>query len=371
MKTHAAVTRAKGGAFEIEELDLAAPQFGEIVVRMVAAGICHSDLSVRDQYLPLPLPIVLGHEGAGVVHAVGEGVTRLAPGDHVLLSRMSCGQCPRCKSGGSNFCDTGELLNLAGRRADGSTGLGRDGEEITGQFFGQSSFATFALAHERNATKVDPEFDLALGPAFTCGVMTGAGSVINGLKPTLGSSIAVFGAGTVGLSAVMAARAGGATTIIAVDVLQARLDLAMELGATHTILASPDVPVPLAIREIAPEGVQFSVEATGAPAVVRTAVESLARGGECAILGVGPAEQEVSLNHMHIAFYGIGVRGYPTGLSEPDVTIPQLIRLYREGRFPVDRLVSTYDFADINTAAEDAAAGIAVKPILTFGSELP
>ncbi|WP_430336100.1 NAD(P)-dependent alcohol dehydrogenase [Rhodococcus sp. ACT016] len=365
MKISAAVTRGKGAPFVIEELELEEPRMGEIIVRMAAVGICHSDLSARDQYLPLPLPMVLGHEGAGVVEAVGPGVSSLEVGDHVVLSRLTCGVCAACKSGAAAPCSKQAMLNFGGGRPDGSTGLSRKGETIHGQFFGQSSFATHALAHERNATRIDPDLDLTLAPAFSCGVLTGAGTVINGLRPAIGSSIVVFGSGTVGLAAVLAARAGGCTTIIAVDRFQSRLDLAAELGATHTILAG-DEPLPAAVRAIVPDGVQFSVEATGVPAVVRAAVESLAPGGECAILGVGPADQDISLNHMQLAFSGIAVRGYPTGLSEPDIVIPHLVELYLQGRFPVDRLISRFPFGDIEKAVRATEEGSAIKPILVF-----
>jgi len=169
MKIQAAVTRTKGAPFVIEDVDLGEPRNGEIVVRMVATGICHSDISAREQYLPLPLPMVFGHEGAGIVEAVGAGVTTLKRGDPVILSRHTCGACAACKCGKSNLCQQQEILNLLGSRLDGTTGLTRDADRIHGQFFGQSSFATYALAHEPNATKVDADFDLTLGPAFSCG----------------------------------------------------------------------------------------------------------------------------------------------------------------------------------------------------------
>ncbi|MFJ8996169.1 NAD(P)-dependent alcohol dehydrogenase [Streptomyces sp. NPDC102279] len=366
MKIRAAVTRSKGSAFEIEELELDDPKAGEIIVRIVGAGICHSDLSARDQYVPLALPAVLGHEGAGIVESVGPDVTKVAPGDHVVLTRMACGVCHACKRGDSNVCEKLGVLNAGGPvRADGSTGLSKDGEAVNGQFFGQSSFATYAMAHESNAVKIAPDFDLTLAPAFACGVLTGAGTVINGLHPSVGSTIAVFGVGGVGLAAILAARAAGSRIIVAVDRHQNRLDLALELGATHTILAGEE-SVSAAVHAIVPGGVQFSVEATGVPSVARAAVESVMPGGECALLGVGPVEQDVTFNHMQVALSGITVRGYPSGLSEPDILIPQLIDLYEQGRFPVDRLLTRYDFEQIEEAVQDAASGAVIKPVLVF-----
>ncbi|MBY8863404.1 NAD(P)-dependent alcohol dehydrogenase [Nocardia sp. CA2R105] len=365
MKIRAAVTAAKSAPFEIEDLDLDEPRAGEIVIQLAATGICHSDIGAREQYLPLPLPMVFGHEGAGVVTALGANVTKVRVGDHVVLSRLTCGQCPACVRGNTNMCDLQGNLNLSGGRPDGSTGLSRGGEPIYGRFFGQSSFATYCLAHERNVTRIDPDFDLTLAPAFACGVLTGAGTVLHGPQPSLGSSIAVFGAGTVGLAAIMAARAAGYRTIIAVDRAASRLELASELGATHTITAD-DRPLAAMVRAIVPRGVAFTIEATGVPSVVRAAVESLESGGECALLGVGPMEQEVSFNHMQLAFSGVAVRGYPTGLSEPDELIPQLMELYCAGSFPVDRLVTRYPFERIEEAAQDSAQGAAIKPVLIF-----
>ena len=365
MQIKAAVTEAKGAPFIIEDLDLAEPLTGEIVVRMVAAGICHSDMSARDQYAPFPLPIVLGHKGAGVVDKIGAGVTKLAVGDHVVLSRMTCGTCPDCLNGRSNFCVSSGPLNSSGCRHDGSTGLSRDGEAINGQFFGQSSFSTYALAHERNATKLDPSFDLKLAPVFACGVLTGAGAVLNGLRPEAGTSIVVYGAGTVGLAAMLAARLSGCATIIVVDRNAERLTLAMELGATHVIVAGEGSSAS-AVHEIVPGGVDFAIEATGVASVARAAVDSLRSGGHCGMLGVGPPGQQITFDHMHLALLGISISGFPTGLSEPDVIIPRLIKLYQQGRFPVNRLIKTYPFEDIEQAVRDSSEGKTIKPVLLF-----
>lgn len=365
MKIRAAITASKGAPFIIEELELDEPLAGEIVVRMVAAGICHSDLSARDQYAPFPLPIVLGHEGAGIVEKIGAGVTKLAVGDHVVLSRMTCGICPDCLNGRSNFCAGSGPLNSSGCRHDGTTGLSRNGEPIYAQFFGQSSFSTYALAHERNATKLDPGFDLTLAPVFACGVLTGAGAVLNGLRPEAGTSIVVFGAGTVGLAAILAARLSGCATIIVVDRIEERLVLAEELGATHSILAGEGLSA-ADVHAIVPGGAEFAIEATGNAAISRIAVESLRSGGHCGLLGVGPSLQDISFNHMQIALLGVSISGFPTGLSEPDVIIPRLIQLYQQGRFPVDRLIKTYPFDDIEVAMGDVANGRTVKPVLLF-----
>ena len=365
MEITAAVTRAKSAPFQIEQVELEAPRANEVLVRMVASGICHSDIGARDQILPIPLPIVLGHEGAGVVEAVGTAVTKLNVGDHVVLSRLSCGQCGECAAGRSNFCVHITGLNLGGCRPDGSTGLCAAGERLNGRFFGQSSFATHALAHERNATPIDPGFDLRLAPAFACGTLTGAGAVLNGLKPEIGSSIAIFGAGAVGLAALLATVAVGCTTIIAIDRNAQRLALARELGATHVVQAG-DVPLAQAVRAIVPAGVDFSIEATGVADVARAAADCLCAGGTCGLLGIGPMGQEVRFDHLQLALMGVAIRGFPTGIAEPDLLIPRLIALHAAGRFPVERLVTHFPFHEINAAATASCDGSAIKPILLF-----
>lgn len=365
MKINAAVTRAKGAAFRIEELELEDPRPDEIIVRMVATGICHSDLVARDQEVPVPLPIVLGHEGAGIVERVGSSVTKLKPGDPVILSRLTCGTCTACMEGRGNYCEHTAELNIGGYRADGSTALSKDGCPIAGHLGGQSSFASYAIANERNATKVDADLDLTIAPAFACGALTGAGTVLNGLKPRVGSSIVIFGVGAVGMTALMAAKAVGCTTLIAIDRHPDRLELARELGATHTIVADGKPLVP-ALHEIVPGGVEFSVDTTSVPAVVKAAVDCLRRGGQCALLGIGPVEQEVSLTHLQIVLGGVGVHGFPTGNSEPDVLIPRLVSLYKQGRFPVDRLISRFSFENIEDAVRATEDGSAIKPVLTF-----
>jgi aryl-alcohol dehydrogenase len=198
----AAVVREKSGPFTIDELELSAPRSDEVLVRIVGVGICHTDLVCRDQYFPVPLPCVLGHEGSGVVEQIGSDVAGLAPGDHVVLSYASCGVCSSCLQGLPSYCLDLYAHNFLGTRPDGSTALSQDGRPIHGHFFSQSSFATCAVAHARNTVKVP------LG----CGIQTGAGAVMNSLKPQAGSSIAVFGAGSVGLSAVVAARLVGCAT---------------------------------------------------------------------------------------------------------------------------------------------------------------
>ncbi len=363
MQIKAAVVRQTSAPFVLETLTLDEPRADEILVRIVGAGICHTDMVVRDQGYPVPLPLVLGHEGSGVVERVGANVKTLQPGDHVVLSYANCGQCSNCLSGAPGYCESFYDQNFGGRRTDGTTPYkDAEGHAVCGCFFNQSSFGTHALVSERNAIKIPKDVPLELMGPLGCGIQTGAGAIMNALKPGVGSSIAVFGAGSVGLSAIMAAKAVGCTQIIAVDMNDARLELARELGATHVI--NPSSTDTLAkIREISGGGVQFSLECTSHPKVLRQAVDCLRIPGICGLVGAAPLGTEASLD-MNTVLFGRTVRGIIEGDSVPKVFIPQLIELWRAGRFPFDRLVKYYALEDINQAVADSESGVVLKPIL-------
>ena len=281
----AAVTRGKGAPFALEKAQIRAPRGDEVLVRIVATGMCHTDMIVRDQYYPVPLPAVLGHEGSGVVEAVGPLVQNLSVGDHVVLTYGYCGHCLSCGGGHTAYCQEFFGRNFSGADPQGESALQDEaGQRLNDHFFAQSSFATLALSRENNAVKVNREAPLELLGPLGCGIQTGAGAVINSLKVTPGSSFAAFGGGAVGLSAVLAARVAGATTIIAVDVVPSRLALATELGATHVINSKDSDPVS-AIREITGGGVNFALESTGRPAVLRQAVDALGSRGALGVVG--------------------------------------------------------------------------------------
>ena len=360
----AAVTPSKGAAFEIRDVTLAAPRDDEVLVRMVAVGVCHTDMIVRDQYYDVPLPAVLGHEGSGIVEAVGSAVKSVAPGDHVVLTFMSCGHCHTCQKGMPAYCADFYRGNLGGGYEDGTTATrGADGGVIHDHFFGQSSFGTFAIGHHRNVIKVRRDAPLELLGPLGCGIQTGAGAVLNAIKVKPGSSFAAFGTGAVGLSAVMAARIAGAAQIIAVDMNPARLALAAELGATDTILASDGDPVARVI-ELSGGGVDFSVECTSLPKVVRQAIDALATRGVCGVVGSPALGTEASFDVNGVLVPGKTIRGVVEGDSIPEIFIPQLIDFYLQGRFPFDRLVRYYEFDQINEAVDDAEHGRTIKPIL-------
>jgi aryl-alcohol dehydrogenase len=369
-KITAAVIEKTGAPFVLQELELDGPRADEILVRIVAVGICQTDVHVRDRVQPPGLPMVLGHEGSGVVEEVGAAVTAVKPGDRVVLSYDACGQCKFCLSGRSTYCEHAMAINFGGSRLDGTNALhragGRAGGEIHGHFFGQSSFATYALATERNVVKVPDDLPLELLGPLGCGLQTGAGAVLNSLRVPADASIAILGTGAVGLAAVMAARAAGANPIIGVDLVPKRLELATELGATHTIDARKE-NIHKRIAEITNGvGVDFVLEITAQPQMLKLAVELLAQCGTAGLIGGGVpgAEAPISMSRLLL---GRSVRGIIQGDSIPRIFIPRLIEMYRRGQFPFDRLVRFYDFAQINQAVADAATGETIKPILRVG----
>src|SRR5215217_1433415 len=364
MEIIAAVVREEAQPFSVEELELEEPRAGEVLVRVVATGVCHTDLIVRDQWYPVPLPVVLGHEGAGVVEQVGEGVTKVQPGDHVVLTFNSCGECASCAGGKPAYCLDFFGRNFGGTRPDGSTGISQDGEALHGNFFGQSSFASYALASERSMVKVPEDAPLELLGPLGCGIQTGAGGVFNALHPEAGTSIVVFGTGAVGMSAIMAAEVAGCTTVIGIDTKPNRLELARELGATHTINADETDDMVGEIGEITGGGVDYTLETTAVPEVFSQAVNALAPLGACGLIGAAPLGTEASLDMNDILIPGKSVRGIVEGDSVPDVFIPRLIELHDQGRFPFDRLIEFYELKEINRAAEASEEGSVLKPVL-------
>ena len=334
----AAVLHAFGTDPVLEEVALDAPRDGEVLVELAATGVCHTDLGAIAGQIEMPLPAVLGHEGAGTV--VQSRVEGVAPGDRVVLSFDSCGTCATCGRGRPAYCERFHALNHSGRRADGSTTMG----PVHGSFLGQSSFATHAIASARNAVKVDAD-DLVPLAALGCSVQTGAGAVLNVLRPEPGSSLAVIGCGAVGLSAVVAAAQAGCERIVAVDPNPARAELALELGATET--------------SEQPRGCDYSVEAVGTEAAITTALRALRSPGACATLGYRGPRNPVEVDQGRLLF-GRSLHGVIEGDADPLAFIPQLTGL------PLERLVTRFAFADIAAALEAMRAGSAIKPVLVF-----
>jgi len=362
----AAVSRGAGEAPRLEQLEQEEPRAGEMRVRLVATGICHTDLHEHPGRHS-PQPIVLGHEGAGVVEKLGEGVRGFAVGDHVILSGNSCGACPNCLNNRPTYCDLAMPLCFGGQRLDKSTALSCGGERIHSHFFGQSSFASHAIVPERTAVKMDKDLPLEkLGP-LGCGVVTGAGGVIEALKVGFGDTIAVFGVGGVGLSAVMAARLVGAKRIVAVDLVPERLELARELGATDTILASEE-GVAGKIRAVTGRGVDFTFNTTTVPDVHTWALEALAMNGTAGFVAAPRGAWAPQMFGMLAG--GRQLRGILGGDAHPGLFIPGLVEFWRQGRFPFDRLLTFYPFAEIERAFADAHSGKAIKPVLLMEGPL-
>ncbi|MGQ9425564.1 NAD(P)-dependent alcohol dehydrogenase [Gilvimarinus sp. F26214L] len=360
----AAVVRQKGGPMELEQITHKELRPGEVLVRVVATGMCHTDMVARDQVFPVPHPIVLGHEGAGVVEAVGDQVRKVKVGDHVVLSFLPCGHCRSCLEGAPASCENFNDCNFSGAREDGSHALcDASGADLNDRFFGQSSFARYAVADARNTVPVRADAPLELLGPLGCGIQTGAGAVLNALGVQAGTSFGAFGAGAVGLSAVMAAKVAGATTIIAVDVVPSRLEMAEELGATHVINSRDEDPV-AAIRKITGKGLDYALDATGIVQVIRGAVDALRPRGLCGIVGASAPGTLLELDVTDFMQKCKRLRGIVEGDSVADVFIPRLIDLYMQGRFPFDKLIRIYPFDQINQAAEDSARGETIKPVI-------
>ena len=366
--SRAAVIRETNGPFRIEPVALERPRDNEVRVKIVATGICHTDLLAVGQKLPFPLPAILGHEGAGVVEAVGAKVSSVVPGDHVVMTYCSCGTCESCFDAHSAYCDHKRMLNFKGYRLDGSRPISQsDGGNLNSCFFGQSSFAEHALVHERSLVKVPHDVPLELLGPLACGLMTGAGAVLNVLRPGPGQSLVVIGAGAVGCAAIMAAKLCGAGPIIAVDRNALRLEIALELGATHTI-HSVDGDLAEKVRAIAGRGgTDFAIECVGSAATVRTAMECLRPRGKCIMAGAASGTGNIPVPASTL-IYGRSLQGVVQGDSNPATFIPHLIDLWLAGRFPFDSLIDFYSFDDIERAVRDAKAGISIKPVLRMTS---
>jgi aryl-alcohol dehydrogenase len=362
----AAVARTIRSPLTIEELTLDEPRAGEVRVRMVATGVCHTDAIVRDGVYPTPLPAVLGHEGAGVVESVGEGITSVQPGDHVVLSAAYCGTCKKCRAGLMAYCENLFAQDFGGRRTDGTTALSDADGTISSHFFGQSSFATYANVVESSIVKVNPDVPLEMLGPMGCGMQTGAGAVLNELRPEPGSSLVVFGAGAVGSAAIMAARIAGCTTVIAVDLHDSRLKLAAEIGAGHTVNAAETDVVERLLEITDGEGVNYALDTTAVPSVLTQAARALSIRGTLALVGAAAPGTEVTFEIGQSLIKGWTFRTIIQGSSVPQVFIPRLVELWQQGRFPFDRLIANYELADINTAFNDSANGSTVKPVIVF-----
>ncbi len=360
MQITAAVTRSPDAPPKLEALTLEDPRPDELLVRIVAAGICHTDLSAPALS---PLPAVFGHEGAGIVEAVGSAVEGFRPGDRVALSFGSCGGCGACHEGAPAYCDHMMQLQFGGVRLDGTTTLRDARGPVHGAFFQQSSFATYALATARNAVHVPDDIPLDVAAPFGCGIQTGAGAVLNVFELKAHESLVVFGAGSVGLAAIMAAAVAGAAPIVAVDPVAERRALALELGATHAVDPTDHPELVAELRGLCRGGAHASLETAGHVQSFNAAIDVLRMRGTCGLVTVPNMGKPFEFSPVSLLF-GRRLVGILEGASVPEVFLPRLFDLYRQGRLPVDRLIRRYAFSDIATAMADSASGRTVKPVL-------
>ena len=362
MRVTAAVLENYDTPFHLEELELEEPQAGEVLVKIIAAGICHTDGLAQHADLPFPTPGVLGHEGAGIVERVGNGVTSVVPGDTVVIGWPWCGECEHCISGNPRYCDQLGPLLAGGGRMDGTTSLSRNDQKIHSHFFGQSSFATYAITNASSLVKVPKGIAVEkLGP-LACGISTGAGAIFNALKPGLGSTLVVYGTGAVGLAAIMAAKNTGASKIIGVDLHDARLELAKKYGATHVINATKTNPVE-EVMKICGRHADFALECTGSIKVVRQAIDSVGMLGTVCLIGGAPAGAEFSVDHL-TTLWGKRIIGILGGESTSKKLITGLLELNAQGRFPYDELLVEFPLEKINEALSASYSGEVLKPVL-------
>jgi Zn-dependent alcohol dehydrogenase len=365
MQITAAVVQELHGPFVVRDVELDEPGPGEVLVKVAATGFCHTDGIARHGDLPFPLPGVLGHEGAGTVAAVGPGVTSVHEGQAVVIGWPSCGACRNCQDGEPRYClRLGEAI-VGGHRLDGPSALRtRDGEPLASHFFGQSSFATYSLTTESALVPVPEGLPVEMMGPLACGLSTGAGAVFHTARPLPGASLVVYGVGTVGLAAIMAATNSPATTIIAVDRHASRLGMATEMGATHVVDAA-DTNVVEAINDICGGPADVALECTGVISVVRQAVDSVGMRGTCILIGGAPAGAEFSVDHLS-TLWGKSIVGTLGGSGRSLRLIGGLMGLYAQGRFPFDRLVEYFPLERIEEAVEASYSGDVIKPVLTM-----
>ncbi|HWQ13860.1 MAG TPA: zinc-dependent alcohol dehydrogenase family protein [Roseiflexaceae bacterium] len=375
MRTHAAVLYEMGRPapyagshpLVVDEVELEGPGPGEALVELVSAGLCHSDLSVIDGSRPRPLPMVLGHEAAGVVREVGRGVAGLRPGDHVIFSFMPmCGTCEYCAAGRPVLCERGARANLEGCLLSGARRWRDAAGRTLNHHLGVSGFARHTVAAQESLIPIDPDFPLEQAALFGCAVITGVGAVVNTARVQPGMSAAVWGLGGVGLSAVMGARLAGAHPIVAVDRLAHKLELARALGATHTVDAAAEDPV-AAVRELTGGGAHYAFEVVGSEQVLIQAYQATRRGGTTVTVGLPASGRMFSAPAVAITAEERTIKGSFMGSAVPRRDIPRFIALYRAGLLPVDALRSrTIALEEINQGFDALATGEAVRQIIAF-----
>jgi alcohol dehydrogenase len=374
MKIRAAVLHAMGATppyavsrpLHIEEIDLAPPGRDEVLIKIAAAGLCHSDLSVINGDRPRPMPMALGHEAAGVVEELGEGVNDLQVGDHVVVVFVpSCGHCMPCAEGRPALCEPGAAANGAGTLLSGERRISHDGHALN-HHLGCSVFAEYATVSRRSVVKIDPAVPLDEAALFGCAVLTGVGAVVNTAKVSLGASVAVIGLGGVGLAALIGAQAAGARQIIAVDLSDEKLQQAVALGATHTVNAGQADAIEQ-IRSLSAGGVEFAFEFAGSIRALDLAYRITRRGGTTVTAGLPPSAAMLALPAVSLVAEERTLKGSYIGTCVPSRDIPRYIDLYLQGRLPVDKLLSgRLRLDDINHGFDLLHEGKAIRQVVVF-----
>lgn len=369
MKIKAAVLNGVNEQFKISDVELDEPKNNEVLVKLVASGVCHTDATVINGTVPLPFPAILGHEGSGIVAEVGPNVQNFKKGDHVVIGFAACGECKYCKAGMPGACVRFAELNMgSGAMKDHTHRLHTENGQDISNFFGQSSLATYAVTDTNNLAKVPDDVDLRyLGP-LGCGFMTGSGSVLNALNPEAGSTLAIFGTGAVGLSGIMAGAIANCSHIIAIDINDERLELAESLGATDSINSKKE-DVKEKIEELTQgSGIDYALDTTGVPAVIESALSSLAIKGQLATIAV--SDKDITINPMNdLLMPSRTIKGVIEGDAVPQSYIPKLVSFYQSGKFPVNKLSKFYDLEQVDQAFEDSKAGKTVKPIIILDKD--
>lgn len=366
----AVVCRDLNGPLRVETVQIAPPHTGEVSIRLAAVGVCHSDLSATNGTIPFPLPIVLGHEGAGIVSTVGEGVVGLAVGDHVITSFVSmCGRCRYCQSGRPQLCD--QAAKAAYTLPDGSTRITDTQGQPLNVFSGCGVMAESATLHADNVVKIAKDVPLDRAALIGCGVMTGVGAAVNTAKVQAGSSALVFGCGGVGLSAIQGCRIAGAAMIVAVDTQDHKLEMARQFGATQTINSTREENLVKTLRRLSDGGVDYAFDCVGLGSLTAMAFGALRKGGVAVVVGVAPAKDTTTLRTSAFTFEEKTLTGSYFGSARPRLDFPRLIALYQGGRLLLDELITrTYLIEEAQQAFDDMVAGRNARGVIVFDAVL-
>jgi S-(hydroxymethyl)glutathione dehydrogenase/alcohol dehydrogenase len=368
MNVKAAVLKDYGQEVTVEELELQPPKKGEVLVRIKAAGICHSDLHVVNADLPLPVPIVLGHEGSGIVEEVGEGVTRVQKGDHVVLNWVpECGTCYYCYIGRKDMCDAAQTTAQIGTMPDGTTRFYKDDQEIY-QFSMTGTFSEYTVVPENGVIPIRKDIPFAQAALVGCGVLTGYGAVINTAKVRPGSSVAVIGAGGVGLNVIQSAKLAGAERIIAIDIVENKFATARQFGATHTVNSLEEDVVDAVLELTDGRGADYAFEVIGNPTTIAQAYNILGKGGTAVVVGIAAPNLDVSINAISLPAQSKTITGSWYGQSNPIVDIPKILDLYMAKKIMLDELISKRytSLEGINEAFQDLKEGKVARSVVEW-----